>query len=687
MEPIFETFLETISAIRSPLMYWCFIFLLFSFVIYFLVNNNKLLFKFSKQIISSLSNNALFKTIRLLIILSLSFLFVILLLLISAPILLSYMENSFTQPKKEPFQNVDSSLIRKYNEEMKANKLLLNNKKKQIIKYYEAGVVSKINPLVKEVYGRPVKDGDELQGMVVATYFANRDYKKAAIAVLERDKNKPIYDYSLKNDIAQCIRSYTIKNGLKSGLELTEYLQNKYGKKLVSVFWTVLPINFIRTMSDGIYDPDNINLIPDTNFKYISHLIELYPNDKFIDHALYALHRFDKLIQLFPASPIKNIYLFGAGDNIIDLLRNKYSTYNESHDDYYMLNLLNNYAIQANGLLINKAISYFSEYIAITKESPQLDDAYYWLSWLTAQNKQLTEAIYYLTKLHPRNLFDSNSHSVELLNSLLRKLPADTQSIYIDRIEKIKIDYAKKDRIDYLTAIMQPAAALKIILSENSLQNDTMVNLIVKNHFERNSDLKGCQNLYNLFKAQLSGTILYDINNIINCDTVSPIVIKKVLFLKNNLKYRKLCNQTIELLLKKNASDSIKEYLAYLQICNLKVISPDKVENYANSYINSFKLSPLADDVLAELVYVQAHIFQNLYKAEYYYGMLMQNYSKRNAVDNASYWLALGYHYSDLEDHINLAKKRYIYIMTTFPLTRFARYSLKNMIDLNKNPE
>ena len=130
---------------------------------------------------------------------------------------------------------------------------IINPTLEKIIKYYENNQSKKAIPIIEKVFKKEVKTQDEYLGYIVASYSLSQQFDKAAETVLIRNKNRKRWDYSLKLDLAQCIRYYSLLNTINDGLDLVDSLNVKYKSPILSHLWTVIPFdNLMHNIEEGI---------------------------------------------------------------------------------------------------------------------------------------------------------------------------------------------------------------------------------------------------------------------------------------------------------------------------------------------------------------------------------------------------------------------------------------------------
>lgn len=678
MIAVFKTIIEILTEIRTPLIFWSFMLFVFLLGFYIFTKNNTWYIKTTLPVIHKLSKASLYKLTRLIFISI--FIFFILLIIVAffAPLLDKLIDKKYDK-------DVITTVVDSKNEVVE--NINVNRNYQKIIELYEKGDIEYSRLLIEEVFKKKIIKQDDYNGYVVASYFGNGDYKKAAIKVLERDKLKPKWDCSLRNDLAQCIRSYSLKYGRLSGLELVEELKLKYGEKLISVFWTLIPIDILRAINLGYYSIYTNCCEIDNDKEELLELIRLYPKDRYLDFAYFVLGDYELAIKSNPNSKIKDLCLYGIGYTAISKFRTRYSQDINSYDNYFMQKLFNkNQLVESNNF--ERAITSFKKYIELSPKLPQSDDACYWLGWIYAQRRDFTEAMNYLALAQRFGNLDYAINSITMQYYLLQFFSLQEKKYYLKNIESSKITSSKAQRIDYIVNKLDPLEAIFIVLSDSSLSclsRNKVINMIVDNQLKYYGNLTNCIKIYNSYHNIISNHLLSEVYNISIVDKVDHDLLLRLIKIKSNSACRRLSDQMIDKVLLRTRDCNIIPYLLYIKISIAKIEYPQKTEALVHDFLIKYKNHPLADDVLGELIYVHSFVYNDFVKAEKDYKYLINNYPNGNALDNSLYWLALGYDNSTKDETKKIAKKLYLQIIKQYPYTRFARYAARNLNNINQD--
>lgn len=191
---------------------------------------------------------------------------------------------------------------------------------KEIITLYEGNEIEKSKKLIEKHFAKKLKDYDEFLGYVVTCYFYTESYIKAAETVLIRNKTHKSWDYSLKLDLAKCIRYYTFSTTLNEGINLVDSLKFKFRDPLISYLWTSIPYEIMVQIEDGIHYISNIEYCITPELKNnLTYLIKRYPRDPFIYYGYYIFGDYLKSLSV-KNNRIRDLSLFGHGYSVVKII-------------------------------------------------------------------------------------------------------------------------------------------------------------------------------------------------------------------------------------------------------------------------------------------------------------------------------------------------------------------------------
>jgi outer membrane protein assembly factor BamD (BamD/ComL family) len=122
----------------------------------------------------------------------------------------------------------------------------------------------------------------------------------------------------------------------------------------------------------------------------------------------------------------------------------------------------------------------------------------------------------------------------------------------------------------------------------------------------------------------------------------------------------------------------LREWLHFRYVRILTLLSPESIPAAIAEMRQEFPNSELINDAMAEQVYADGVVMENIGAAENAFKELLRQYPNGNAVDNAYSWLAISERCVGNEQK---AEQLNMEIVRQFPLTRhaaYARYRLAN---------
>lgn len=486
----------------------------------------------------------------------------------------------------------------------------------------------------------------ELRNLNINKYFTAGLYDKSAIITLEQDKLKGSSDYSLWIDLALSIRMYALHNGTFKALEFTDELSNKYGNKLLTHVWAVLPIEIIHRIKDRSHSVSQINDVgSNPQIKGdLESIVEKYPNDKFQEMALYALGEYEEALRMHPNNFIQDILLYAAGNEL----------FNEIQEAEMRSPTLPSRDIS------NKAISYFDNYINLFPDGPLADDASYKAGTLARDIGDQEKAIIYFRNATMLGNMDFGGQAIEAETDILDKLP---QKTLIERLETDK-------------QILLPSALWYGIVKREYKRNDfTMASFYAEKGLQHGGERDF--GVAEVFKNKLKYILLSvkRINDAIKTNDLKIIMDEGGRFRKE-YNYR-AATYLYDIIIKLHPDSNFAPTANFLKIITLRDWKDfNMMEAEVRSFLKKYPNDQFADDALAELAFVQLLEQNRITEGERTVRTLEEKYRNANAVDNALNWLAYAYYSSGETEK---TKAIYQEIVLKFPNTRFGGYARKTI--------
>lgn len=559
---------------------------------------------------------------------------------------------------------------------------------------------------------KKISSEDEVHGYIIAAYTGTKNFKQAAIEILKRDKLRNIKDVSLKEDLAQVLRNYYILNGFYDTFSLTESLKKEYGNKIISYFWALTPIEMMRNLRDNIHFLD----FEKVNKKEIKSILEKFPNDKYIDYAYYMLESYDKALELRPNSDIKDTLIYASAYKIIKQIEDKIFNINNELKEKNKISAIE----------IDKAINNFKKYIELFPKNRQADDAVFWISYLYLYKGDIPKSLYWFAKIEEygnKDFLDKKDYyTLDLLNLKNKKFQINYMNSSNDECIKATIfknivpemksidleKFIKSEKFDINLYNVGIVYLLRKYIEEFELKKieKLMSNLEYDNFYDKledRCDYYGHKDFFLNLKKQLKLIAETREKN-----TFTEYA-KTAILLRKNFHYS-LSKVFLDEAILKFSNNLNVDYLSYLRILALRdndfLINSHKhdylnlLEKYTKEFLKKMPNSNYADDILAEKIYIELIMYDNLAKAKKTLTYLFKHYNnsiffpKGNALDNALNWFGY-YHLSNcnsffsddknyLESECLESKKIYIEIKEKFPYTRFYKYADENLEFIEK---
>ncbi len=512
--------------------------------------------------------------------------------------------------------------------------------------------------------GADEAERDYLQDSLISSLYGAGDFERAARLVLERDRNRPPGDTGLWKDVALCIRQYSAVHSTPAGFTLVQTLQEQYGDKLISYLWTVIPTRVIVRLYEGLHYTSYIAAMSADERQAIRHILKEYPHGRFDAAGMYALGEYDLALKEHPDSMFRDLLLFARGYESGRRLGCLYVSgpYETDPDTGLRFVGVDRKEEADDGTYAHVATTreYLTRLVAEFPTAPMIDDTYGCLGNIAVWYGDFDEGISWLRRAAKHNPRWGSCETAHLA-----RLP--TESL----IERLEVD----------PAIPRP---------------DYLWYLVVRDR-HRVGDFSGARQLaLRAFKWMET----------LGSDPTDHIVDRLEYFIKTGgmvesaqgagrpRTYRNLANElrrvhhdyraavaVLEDALRKFPDSDESDKLGFVRILCFRDWRPKDIYDAGMKFIDSWPDSTVADDVLAEMIFVASMTHADFERAENTLQLLLDKYPQSNAVDNAMNWLAWGYL---RKGELERAEVIYTQIREWFPFSRFARYAEQGLAKIEK---
>jgi tetratricopeptide (TPR) repeat protein len=564
------------------------------------------------------------------------------------------------------------------------------------------------------------------------TQLAMRQFQASLENVLQRDQSLAGDDYSLWPEVAIAARRLTLDTSPQAATALLDKVFDKFSsKKLYSHVWPVLPGGPIEHLPDSEYWPVDI-YGPKTEHPQIRRDLQAVvadrPTDHFIEFAYYVTGDYDKALQANPKSIIGSAIHYARGHAVVEsILKDAVAIVNSRKtkdvDDpegvvgrlEYMSDNAGIYDNKLLGVLVPNFAQRAAEAkpdleaVMLSKTAHHADDAAYFLGWLAFQQGKSKEALPYLSQAVVIGNGDFQAAALRLTVRIQKEnTPAEQYRIvdsdpnfakqpilwyvaarsayqefdYETTIKEVRRAFGAMDiPIDRLPATTDPKRLGEAIERINpDLDNDpNFVELpyllqASKEFLDYQSYLKSAaaENPDVLTKRARKFIVKYSMLLDPPNDPAHPPPLAH----KDLRQALHLIDITLDNVPKDQAHALLREWLYYRKVRISAVYAPKTVPDVIAAMQQEFPNSNLLDDVLAEQLYAQGVMMQDVHAAELTFKTLIQKYPNGNAVDNAYGWMAILYRCTGrTQDALTMNRE----ILRRFPLTRHAKYARERM--------
>lgn len=500
---------------------------------------------------------------------------------------------------------------------------------------------------------------------ITSIHMDNKRYKKALESVLDRYKGLPLNDVRFRYDLAYIIYYMRVDKGLEYAEDLISDLKERYRKRpdLSYVWMGINPRPLLRIFERDLYPYQDMHPKQQQILRYV---LEKYPRDRFVDHALYLLHEYDEIIKGYPysilreeayyAKAYRDFYLnvkYRKNEKIdLKLQENLQNSILEALDKYYtyLKNYKNGNYVTVALENMSRAISQLNKEDVIIRELNKLHLVVNNLkkTWRSDNFKVIDER--FVSSAAQEYLAQSK---VENLDKWLNQLPVKIHQL-IDQ-NYIYIRWARREfnagRYIYSAEYYRKVLGNKknSYFYNGEKLRVRMLGKLVQLSIERaNNNINEERYLFEM--AMTFKKTKYD------ADKAIPLL--------DNYKDK----------FAKNDPARIEMLKAF---CYRDVSKGEAMLKSFWKVVNEYPNHHLADDALTEIAVYYLLWQRDSSKARKFLNRVIDRYPSGNAVDNALNWKAWSY---INESKYQQALSAYMELVKKEPMSRFVKYAFNNIV-------
>ncbi|HEX2059380.1 MAG TPA: hypothetical protein VHK90_01435 [Thermoanaerobaculia bacterium] len=152
---------------------------------------------------------------------------------------------------------------------------------------------------------------DFLNGLITSTWHRQDRHREGLEFLARETRELPRNDYRYRYQFYWHIRAIARIEGIKAAEDVIREMRRAHGRAEFSRVWIAAPFAAVEALRRGEtpYDySEKIDLWSDER-KYLERVLEDEPNDRFRDHALYILERYETLLAEHPHSFLRDAAL------------------------------------------------------------------------------------------------------------------------------------------------------------------------------------------------------------------------------------------------------------------------------------------------------------------------------------------------------------------------------------------
>ncbi|MEJ2649585.1 MAG: tetratricopeptide repeat protein [Sedimentisphaerales bacterium] len=534
----------------------------------------------------------------------------------------------------------------------------------QIIGLISNADINKAEALLTSFHAHSVQASEFKSRYYTSVYLSNKKYEESLESVLERYKGLPLNDVRYRLDIAYITYFMRLDKGLDYAEQVIKKLKRKYNRPDLSYVWMgVHPTPLVRIIEKNLYPYQDVHPKQQEILRYV---INKYPTDQFIDHALYILHDYDEIIRNHPYS----------------MLREE-AYYAKAYRKYYRLI----YPAEIGGLkesdmqkqvqLAEEVLKDYYTYLYMYENGGYLQDvlrnmpfAIMYLKDSDRVIQELHRLINAIDKLINRHFLDkdyfiTNKSIAESIENYLSKSNISDLELWLSHLPD-KVLKAINVNDVYI------AWARRAFMNMHYIESLNYYNLV-------NASMPGFDDNEKSIVKELRQVVQLALEVTDHKITEPDYLLQTALALKRTKYYS---NQAILYLEKysnkfKNQNSARIEMLkafCYRDIHDGK----NMVESY-RKVVDEYPTDIMAVDALAEIGVYYLLWSYDPEKARNLLNQVVSRYPSGNAKDNALNWIAWSY---VREGKLNEALSAYLNLVKNVPLSRFVDYAFRNILKI-----
>lgn len=150
---------------------------------------------------------------------------------------------------------------------------------------------------------------DSINGLLVATYFGQKQYREGLTLLCDWTQHLPRTDYRWRFQFHANIRAIAAQEGRKAAEQVVADMRKRCKRAELSKVWIGVPLRMMEALHRGSLVEEDDWRIADSDRLYLTTLTRTAPTEPFIDHAWYFLGEYRKVIDDYPKSLVRDTAL------------------------------------------------------------------------------------------------------------------------------------------------------------------------------------------------------------------------------------------------------------------------------------------------------------------------------------------------------------------------------------------
>lgn len=162
-----------------------------------------------------------------------------------------------------------------------------------------------------------------INGLITATWYGQEKHREGLAFLGDISRTLPVNDFRYRFQYHAHLRAVRMREGIDRAQTLIDQMRRKYRRVEYSRVWLGMPLQNMESLHRGTDTAaGGPPIVGEDDAEYLRRLIQDMPRDPFIDHALYVLRDYERVIEEHPKSLLRStamqLWIFESVDCELD---------------------------------------------------------------------------------------------------------------------------------------------------------------------------------------------------------------------------------------------------------------------------------------------------------------------------------------------------------------------------------